>query len=106
MSPGDSLNGYRKARKSSRYFPGELSTILTGRHLTVELFPFDPGELRMVDPTATWKQYLERGGFPETLRMPDGDRLRRQYFHDIIERDIRERKLRPTSQFDSNRSGG
>ncbi|MBN2493273.1 MAG: ATP-binding protein, partial [Deltaproteobacteria bacterium] len=76
---------------NARLLSGELSTLLTGRHLPIELYPFDFDELRALDPAATWSDYLERGGFPEPLVMPDGDRLRRQYFHDIIERDIRER---------------
>lgn len=71
--------------------PGELSATLTGRHLTLELFPFDLDEVRAATPHATLERYLLEGGFPETLGTADGDRLRRQYFHDIIERDIRER---------------
>ena len=70
---------------------GELSSQLTGRHLTVELFPFDLTELRRHDSAATLADYLSGGGFPEPLTMSDGDRLLRQYFHDIIERDVRER---------------
>jgi uncharacterized protein len=70
---------------------GELSSTLTGRHLTVELFPFDYDELRRRDPAATLDDYLQLGGFPEPLTMADGDRLRRQYFDDIVERDVRER---------------
>ncbi len=70
---------------------GELSTALTGRHLTVELFPFDLAEGRLHDPDLTLADHLVRGGFPEPLSMSDGDRLLRQYFHDIVERDVRER---------------
>lgn len=70
---------------------GELSTVLTGRHLTVELFPFDLREIVQRGEAPTLEAYLDDGGFPEPLSHPDGDRLRRQYFHDIIERDIRER---------------
>jgi predicted AAA+ superfamily ATPase len=70
---------------------GEMASLLTGRHLTVELFPFDLGEARQLDPEITLEQYLDSGGFPEPLQAEDGDRLRRQYFHDIIERDVRER---------------
>lgn len=70
---------------------GELSTALTGRHLTVELFPFDLEEVRDMKPSADLEAYLREGGFPEPLRSDDGDRLLRQYFHDIIERDVRER---------------
>jgi predicted AAA+ superfamily ATPase len=76
---------------NARLLSGELSSVLTGRHLTVELFPFDLDELRQSDPDATLDRYLFDGGFPEPLAMADGDRLRRQYFHDIVERDVRER---------------
>lgn len=70
---------------------GKLSSALTGRHLTVELFPFDLRETRRIAPNATLESYLSSGGFPEPLTMTDGDRLRRQYFYDIVERDVRER---------------
>jgi len=70
---------------------GEFSSVLTGRHLTVELFPFDLWELRRHDERAALDDYLHWGGFPEPLAMSDGDLLRRQYFYDIVERDIRER---------------
>ena len=70
---------------------GELSSALTGRHLTVELFPFSLDEARLLDPTRTVADFLTGGGFPEPLQFEDGDRLLRQYFHDIVERDVRER---------------
>lgn len=70
---------------------GEMASALTGRHLTIELFPFDLAELRKRSPATTLDDYLELGGFPEPFVMADGDRLRRQYFHDIVERDVRER---------------
>lgn len=70
---------------------GDVASLLTGRHLTIELFPFDLEECRLVDPTTGLDEYLANGGFPEPLAIVDGDRLRRQYFHDIVERDVRER---------------
>ncbi len=70
---------------------GEFSSVLTGRHHTIELFPFDLNEFRQVRPKATLKDYLREGGFPEPLFDDSGDRLRQQYFLDIVERDIRER---------------
>lgn len=70
---------------------GELSSALTGRHLTVQLYPFDLAEARAMKRERTLDEHLYDGGFPEPLTRPDGDLLRRQYFHDIIERDIRER---------------
>ena len=70
---------------------GELSTVLTGRHVTVELYPFDLEEARAKKSRLSLARFMESGGFPEPLARSDGDMLLRQYFHDIVERDIRER---------------
>ena len=76
---------------NSRLLSGELSSALTGRHITVELFPFDLSEFRRVHSTASIADYLYRGGFPEPTTSGDGDLLLRQYFVDIVQRDVRER---------------
>jgi len=76
---------------NARLLSGELSTALTGRHLTVELYPFDLDEARGKKARLSLPRFLESGGFPEPLARSDGDMLLRQYFHDIVERDIRER---------------
>ena len=76
---------------NSNLLSGELATVLTGRHLSVTLFPFDLEEVRALRPGTTLEQYLNDGGFPEPLTLSDGDRLRRQYFYDIVERDVRQR---------------
>jgi predicted AAA+ superfamily ATPase len=70
---------------------GELGAQLTGRSLVVEVFPFDLDEVRALRPGATVRELLDQGGFPGALQSEDGDRLRRAYFHDIVERDVRER---------------
>ena len=70
---------------------GELSSVLTGRHITVELFPFDFSEFRSVCPDSPLAEYLHRGGFPEPMASDDADLLLRQYFVDILQRDVRER---------------
>ena len=70
---------------------GELSTVLTGRHITVELFPFDYAEFLCLHAGETVADYLHRGGFPEPLASDAGDLLLRQYFLDILQRDVRER---------------
>ena len=76
---------------NSRLLSGELSSALTGRHLTVELFPFDFHEFRRVHPGASASSFLHLGGFPEPLLGGAGDVLLRQYFIDIVHRDVRER---------------
>jgi predicted AAA+ superfamily ATPase len=70
---------------------GELGSALTGRHLTMTLYPFDLQERQLADPSVTLESWLHQGGFPEPAGLLDGDRLLRQYFVDIVERDIRER---------------
>jgi len=70
---------------------GELASSLTGRHLSVELFPFDLGEVRTAQPGTEVIDFLHDGGFPAPLGSSDGDRIRRAYFNDIVERDVRER---------------
>lgn len=70
---------------------GELSTILTGRHLSYELFPFSWQEFSHAFPALSLEDYLQRGGFPRALQEPEPERLLRQYFTDIIEKDLRER---------------
>ena len=70
---------------------GELASQLTGRHLRVELQPFDFDEFRTARPGATIEQYLAIGGFPAVVASSEGEQLRRTYFDDIVERDVRER---------------
>lgn len=70
---------------------GELGSTLTGRHHTVEVFPFDFDEFRMLRPESSLTDYLHSGGFPAPASSPDRDRLLQAYFHDIVERDMRER---------------
>ena len=70
---------------------GELSSVLTGRHITVELYPFDFSEFRSMHPDGTIAEYLHRGGFPEPITSGEADHLLRQYFVDIVQRDVRER---------------
>ena len=76
---------------NSRLLSGELATSLTGRHLSTELYPFDLDEFRRLHPKGTLRSFLKRGGFPAALKIAESERLLQQYFHDIIERDVRER---------------
>ena len=70
---------------------GERASSLTGRHLAVELFPFELQEARIAVPGLDLTRFLHEGGFPAPLASPDGDLLRRAYFNDVVERDVRER---------------
>lgn len=68
---------------------GDLSTALTGRHVTVELFPFDWNEYRLVHPGGSIEDFMRQGGFPRVLTYENPETLLREYFTDIIERDVR-----------------
>lgn len=68
---------------------GELASTLTGRHITLELFPFDFSEYRLSRAGGGVLGYLKEGGFPRALSYPDPERLLREYFTDIVERDVR-----------------
>ncbi len=70
---------------------GELSTVLTGRHLSSELFPLSWAEYHAVFPQDSLSHYLDRGGFPRALQAREPEKLLAQYFLDIVEKDIRER---------------
>ncbi len=76
---------------NSQLLGGELASALTGRHLRYELFPFDYAEFRQFTPNDGLERFIRQGGFPAVLAFPQPDELLRQYFLDIIEKDIRER---------------
>lgn len=68
---------------------GELATALTGRHHTLELFPFSFEEFRKVFPEGTLTEYFAKGGFPRFLAPGAPASMLREYFTDIVERDVR-----------------
>lgn len=76
---------------SAHLLAGELGSTLTGRHHLVEVFPFDLDEYRDLRPGAGLSEFLDAGAFPAPALSPDRDRMLQGYFHDIVERDMRER---------------
>jgi uncharacterized protein len=69
----------------------ELGTKLTGRHLSIELFPFSYSEFlglrKLKDSEKSVAEYLRKGGFPEYLKTENGFILN-QLLEDILYRDI------------------
>jgi len=69
----------------------EFGTRLTGRHITKELFPFSFSEFLqffgLQQNADSLKQYMDRGGFPEYLKIGEEEILFR-LMDDIIYRDI------------------
>ncbi len=76
---------------NSRLLSGEFGTSLTGRHITLELFPFSYAEFKSLLPNNTLEDYLRTGGFPRPLTFEKPYQLLQEYFNDIILRDVLKR---------------
>lgn len=70
---------------------GELSTSLTGRFIGIELYPFSYLEKKSVIKNLNLETHLRIGGFPALLNYNEPEKLLKQYFDDVIEKDIRNR---------------
>lgn len=68
---------------------GDLGTVLTGRHITIEMFPFSFEEFQLATEKTSIEEYLKLGGFPRALSFENSTQLLREYFKDIIEKDVR-----------------
>lgn len=84
-----------------------VSTCLTGRHLSLFIFPLSFSELlefrgmeikdelgkvaRRIELKKHFYEYFELGGFPEVVLKPEKTRILLEYFNDIITRDVVER---------------
>ena len=66
----------------------ELGSSLTGRHQSIDLYPFSFEEYQTLTPDSSLLDYIKAGGFPAVLQSEEPKRLLLQYFNDIIERDI------------------
>jgi len=76
---------------NSRLLSGEFATALTGRHITLELFPFSFSEYKVLFPKKNIEDYLVSGGFPRPLTFEQPAQLLQEYFNDIIFRDVLKR---------------
>jgi len=69
----------------------ELGTKLTGRHLSIELFPFSFKEflnLKKQEPSInSFEEYLTKGGFPEYIKKENPEVLH-ELLSDIVMKDI------------------
>jgi predicted AAA+ superfamily ATPase len=76
---------------NSTLLGSELSTKLTGRHLTYNLFPMSYTEaLRLIGEQASlesFNKYFHQGGFPGYIKY-DNDMMLQQVFDDIVVKDI------------------
>lgn len=70
---------------------GEFATALTGRHISVELFPFSLMEYQRIFPEKSFEEYCFSGGFPRAITFEQPYKLLQEYFNDIILRDVLKR---------------
>ncbi|MFQ6119601.1 MAG: ATP-binding protein [Methanosarcinales archaeon] len=86
---------------------GELGTLLTGRHLSLFVFPLSFREFlefkgleikdeldlaaKRIEIKKLFSEYFELGGFPEVVLKSEKTKILLEYFNDIISRDVVER---------------
>jgi predicted AAA+ superfamily ATPase len=81
-------NYYVLTGSNSCLLSGEFATALTGRHITLQLFPFSFSEYKAISKEKTLENYLSIGGFPRPLTFEHPYQLLQEYFNDIILRDV------------------
>ena len=107
---------------SSKLLAGELSSVLTGRHLDIFVFPLSFREFlyfknleitdkldliaKKIEIKSFLSDYIEFGGFPEVILSNEKKQLLLTYFDDIVTKDIERRyklkqseKLRALARF-------
>lgn len=84
-------NYYVLTGSNSSLLSGEFATSLTGRHITLELFPFSFSEYQLLFPKHSLEKYLCIGGFPRPITFERPLQLLQEYFNDIILRDVLKR---------------
>jgi len=122
-----SLNARKEAfiivsGSSSKLLSSEFGTVLTGRHITLEVYPLSFKEFlffnkiiikekldivsKKIDIKRSLKDYIKWGGFPRVVLSEQKEEILRRYFDDILSRDIIERyqirnidKLKELSKF-------
>ncbi|MDR0752367.1 MAG: ATP-binding protein [Christensenellaceae bacterium] len=81
---------------NSYFFSGKLSTLLSGRYITIEMLPLSFSEYfaysKESDDQKSFREYMQFGGFPFTLQCKKDDLVIRQYlegvYNTIIRKDI------------------
>jgi len=102
LRDGESLNIFITG-SSSKLLSGEISSLITGRHLSYKVFPLsfaefvDFGGINLSDKKELvlkeeklrkkFSDYLEVGGFPEVV-ITKNEALLKDYFYDILQKDI------------------
>ena len=103
---------------NAKLLSAELSTLLTGRHIDLEVFPLSFEEYlifngldlkdkidfagKRVEIERLFIKYLEWGGFPEVVLSGEKKKLLFHYFEDIVNKDLVKRhKIRKPAKLNS-----
>ena len=103
---------------NAKLLSAELSTLLTGRHIDLEVFPLSFQEYlifngldlkdkldfagKRVEIERLFIKYLEWGGFPEVVLSGEKKKLLFHYFEDIVNKDLVKRhKIRKPAKLNS-----
>ena len=103
---------------NAKLLSAELSTLLTGRHIDLEVFPLSFQEYlifngldlkdkidfagKRVEIERLFIKYLEWGGFPEVVLSDEKKKLLFHYFEDIVNKDLVKRyKIRKPAKLNS-----
>lgn len=73
---------------NSSLLSGEFASSLTGRHISLELYPFSLSEFSQWTGMKELEDYCRLGGFPRPLHFEHPRQLLQEYFNDIVHRDI------------------
>ena len=72
---------------NSKMLSSELGTLLSGRFVEFQVFPFsfkEYAEIKSLDYNAlNFNDYIKNGGLPELLNLPDNNEARRQYIEGL-----------------------
>jgi uncharacterized protein len=83
-----SLDHFIVTGSNAKLLSRELGATLTGRHRLVTLFPFSFEEAVLLKKGIRLEEYLVTGGFPSAIGASDSEDILRQFFTDIVERDV------------------
>jgi predicted AAA+ superfamily ATPase len=76
---------------NSRLLSSELATLLSGRSISISLYPYSFTEFVLAVKDADLSSYLEKGGFPEIAPMQDVEQIKlliETYYKNIIYQDV------------------
>lgn len=76
---------------NSKLLSSDMATILSGRSINLQLFPYSYREFLLVNKTASTAQFLGRGGFPEIATIQEVEKIKliiETYYKNTLYQDV------------------